>query len=157
MASLLLPLFQAIDAEWIGTEVLQPNLYHFIDCFYSKSGRISSREGCWCSQGSLGKGSCPLVNQHHPEFPRDGTTGSWLEKGLKQTLEINLGPVPCFRELVRESRASQARKEGRAGPQTFTGCKWSAQAGRSRSETPLAHQRDMKSIRASSCPARAQL
>ena len=46
--------------------------------------------------GRPGKGSCPLVNKHYPEFPRDGTTGSWLEKGL---LEINLGPVPCFREI----------------------------------------------------------
>ena len=46
--------------------------------------------------GRPGKGSCPLVNKHYPEFPRDGTTGSWLEKGL---LEINLGPIPRFREI----------------------------------------------------------
>lgn len=50
LAPLLLPLFQAIDAEWIGTEVLWPNLYHFIDCFYRQKGEMCSQERCWCSQ-----------------------------------------------------------------------------------------------------------
>lgn len=50
LAPLLLPLFQAIDVEWIGTKVLWPNLYLFIDCFYRQKGEILSQEGWWCSQ-----------------------------------------------------------------------------------------------------------
>lgn len=38
LSPLLLLLFQAIDAEWIGTEVLWPNLYHFVGCFYRQTG-----------------------------------------------------------------------------------------------------------------------
>lgn len=67
--------------DWSGG--LQLNLYHFIDCFIAKGENFLTK-GAGAPKAALGKAAAHLSNQHHPEFPRDGTTGSWLE-GLKQT------------------------------------------------------------------------
>lgn len=110
MAPSLLPLFQAIDAEWIGTEVLWPNLYHFIDCFYRQKGAICSQDGCLVFPTTApGKADSPSESCLSP-CGQEAQGPGW-RKVYKRHSETNLGPILCCRKL-KCRREMQRRGKG---------------------------------------------